>query len=256
MFMPLMPTTKFILRIPRWTAILLLLALALLISATLWWLLENEALNTLAYFNTWLADSVIKRFGYWGVFLLMTVESSFVPFPSELVILPAGDLARRLPDWTLTGVIISGTLGSLAGAIINYGLARWLGRLLTLRLLEISGRWLRISVASYQRTEQIFLKYGYISTFCGRLLPVIRQLISLPAGLARMPILPFAVLTTIGAGIWVSLLAWLGFRFGQDHQVLTQQLKQNSLWVIIAVLTLLIAWIAWRLRQERRSSRS
>ena len=242
------------LRTPVWLTVLLGAALVLLAAAALWWLLDNEVLVQLAHLNTWLADNFIHRLGYWGVFLLMMLESSFIPFPSEIVMPPAGDLARRLPHWSLSAVILSGTLGSLAGAVVNYMLARMLGRPMVLELLRKGGGWLRLSEAAYQRAEKMFLQHGNISTFSGRLLPGIRQLISLPAGLARMPLLPFCLLTALGAGLWSGLLAWLGFRFGQDHEVLAHQLKQNSLWVIISALVLLGGWISWRWYSRRRSS--
>ena len=98
------------------------------LAALLLWLIRVDAVVYLARANQWLADTVIARLGYWGVFLLMAIESSVVPLPSEIVMPPAGDLARRLPDWTLWGVIVTGTLGSLAGALVNYAFSRTVGR--------------------------------------------------------------------------------------------------------------------------------
>jgi membrane protein DedA with SNARE-associated domain len=239
----------------RVKAALFWLALALVLTAGAYgaaWLLQHDALLWLARANSWLADHLIARFGYAGVFGLMFIESSFIPFPSEIVMPPAGDLARRLPDWTLGGVIAAGIAGSLAGALLNYYLARYLGRALILRLIQRYGAWIRLSEGAYLKSEAFFLRHGAIATFTGRLIPAVRQLISLPAGLARMPLLPFCVLTSLGAGIWTALLAVLGYRFGQDAERLSQALKQDSGWLAAGAAALIAAYVMWqRLRRPR-----
>jgi membrane protein DedA with SNARE-associated domain len=222
------------------------LVAALAVSAyALVWLLEHDALLWLAAANAWLADNLIARFGYWGVFTLMFIESSFIPFPSEIVMPPAGDLARRSEEWSLTGVILTGIAGSLAGAGFNYFLARYLGRALLVRLIERFGGWFRLSVDTYYRSEAFFLRHGAIATFTGRLIPAVRQIISLPAGLARMNLLSFSLLTSLGAGLWVALLAVLGYRFGQDAQLLSDTLKAYSGWLAAGAVGLILLYAIW-----------
>ncbi len=152
----------------------------------------------------------------WGfliVFLLMTVESSFIPFPSEIVMIPAGFLAYRselffaMPMMDLTIVIICGTIGSLAGAYINYFLFLRLGR----PFLYQYGKYFFLSPPTITRAEEIFNRYGDVTTFVCRLIPGIRQLISIPAGLSRMPLTRFTLFTGLGAGLWSIILAGIGY---------------------------------------------
>ena len=222
-----------------------LLAGGALLAAGLYWLIRHDALVALAQANTWLADRFIARLGYGGVFLLMLIESSFVPFPSEIVIPPAADLARRLPDWSLGGVIAAGVGGSLAGAWINYGLARYLGRSIVVGLVKRYGRYVHLSPEAYARGETFFLRHGAIATFTGRLIPGIRQIVSLPAGLARMNLMLFSLLTALGASIWVVVLAVVGYRFGQDAAMLSGVLKEYSLVLVIGAGVLVTGYILW-----------
>lgn len=219
------------------------------------WALQHDGLLWLAAANSWLADNLIAVLGYGGVFLLMAIESSFIPFPSEIVIPPAGDLARRLPDWSLTGVIVAGIAGSLVGALINYGLARYLGRAAIVRLIGRYGRYVRISVKAYDRSEAFFHRHGEIATFTGRLIPGIRQIVSLPAGLARMNLAVFSLLTALGAGLWVAVLAVVGYRFGQDAERVSGALATYSVWLVGGALLLVAAYVAFhRLRRRTRES--
>lgn len=155
----------------------------------------------------------------WGlliIFVLMTVESSFIPFPSEVVMIPAGFLAARAaltfgqPGLDMAAAIVSGTAGSLAGAYINYFLFRWLGRPFLYRY----GKYFFLPPATVKRAEEIFLEYGSGTTFVCRLLPAIRQLISIPAGIAGMRLSVFSLCTGLGAGLWVIVLTTIGYYFG------------------------------------------
>ena len=155
----------------------------------------------------------------WGfiiVFILMTIESSFIPFPSEVVMIPAGFLAFRgalffgEPLLDLCTVILFGVLGSLVGAFINYCLALILGRPFLYRW----GKYFFMKPNTLERAEEIFRKYGDMATFVCRLLPAIRQLISIPAGISRMSLWRFAFFTALGAGIWSTILAFIGFYLG------------------------------------------
>jgi membrane protein DedA with SNARE-associated domain len=162
---------------------------------------------------TWLTDTIF-RLGYPGITLLMAIESSFFPFPSEVVLPPAGYLAAqgRMNVWLALG---AGLSGSLIGAFINYYLAVFLGR----PLLHKYHRFLLMREASLDRAEQFFRRHGEISTFVGRLIPVIRQLISLPAGVARMRLDRFALYTALGAGIWCAVLTFIGWEVGRHAEV-------------------------------------
>ena len=147
--------------------------------------------------------------GYLGLFLMMLLESSFIPFPSEIAMIPAGYLAY-MGELNFLGAVCSGTAGSLAGALLNYALARSFGREILLRY----GRFVGINEQKLQSMEIFFARYGDISTFAGRLIPVVRQYISLPAGAARMQLAKFAFFTTLGAGIWIAALTLLGYYLG------------------------------------------
>ncbi len=164
---------------------------------------------------TWLTETIL-RLGYPGIMLLMALESSFFPFPSEVVLPPAGYLAAqgRMNAFVALG---AGLLGSLIGALFNYYLAVALGR----PLLHRYHRFLLIRESSLDRAEGFFRRHGEVSTFVGRLIPVIRQLISLPAGLARMRLERFAVYTALGAGIWCAILTFIGWYVGRHAGVVT-----------------------------------
>lgn len=162
------------------------------------------------------ASSYAHVWGFLMVFILMTIESSFIPFPSEVVLIPAGFMAAR-GEWTfgqpmldLVIVFLCGLTGSLAGAYINYYLARSLGRPFLYRY----GKYFFIKPNVLSRAEEVFLDYGEITTFVCRLLPGIRQLISLPAGISGMPLPRFTLFTALGAGIWSLILICTGYYFG------------------------------------------
>jgi membrane protein DedA with SNARE-associated domain len=154
--------------------------------------------------------------GFFLVFFFMTIESSFIPFPSEVVMIPAGFLAARGqltfgdPLLDASVAVLAGTLGSLAGAYVNYYLARWVG----VPFLERYGKYFFLPPASLHRAEELFRQYGAGATFVCRLLPAIRQLISIPAGLSGMPLGSFTFWTGLGAGIWVTVLTVIGYTIG------------------------------------------
>lgn len=188
----------------------------------------------------------ISLFGYPGIFLLMAMESSIFPVPSELVIPPAGYLVQQglMNPWL---VILAGTLGSLAGAYANYFAAHVLGRPFILRY----GKYVLIPYDRFQRIERFFLQHGEISTFIGRLLPVVRHLISIPAGLAGMNHIRFTTYTLLGSFIWCSILTWIGYVIGRNQHLITLYYKQAVLGVG-AGCSLLIALYIFR-RRTRKS---
>lgn len=196
----------------------------------------------------------------WGpllVFVFMTVESSFIPFPSEIVMIPAGFMAARgefYPGdqvWVAMALaVLCGILGSLVGAWINYFLSLRLGR----PFLHRYGKYFFVAPDKLDRAEALFREYGEITTFVCRLIPVVRQLISIPAGVSRMNLFRFSFFTGAGAGIWVIILALLGYWFGTTTEGMgygelvhqgKDMLKQHLLWIVLClgVLFALYIWI-------------
>jgi membrane protein DedA with SNARE-associated domain len=196
---------------------------------------------------------VIFALGYPGITLLMALESSFFPFPSEVVLPPAGYLAAqgRMNAWVAFG---AGLGGSLIGALFNYYLAGAVGR----PFLHRYHRWFLMQEASLDRAEAFFRRHGEISTFVGRLIPVIRQLISLPAGVARMRLERFAFYTALGAGIWCAILTYIGWYLGR-HATLVTDLDEAirdqtglATVILVPVLVLLVGLYVWRHRRRSR----
>ena len=204
-------------------------------------------------FIQWLLDR-FRDIGYPGIVVLMAVESSIIPLPSELVMPPAGYLAAK-GEMSLPLVIVCGVLGSVVGALANYGLAAWLGRVFVHRM----GRYVLVSERSLERSERFFAAHGEISTFVARMLPVIRHLISLPAGLARMPIPRFVSFTALGSGIWCTVLTLIGWTIGRKENVLLGALNvevrreaAHAMTIIVpALLVLTIAYVVWSRRRRK-----
>ena len=182
---------------------------------------------------------LIFDWGYLGIFLLMAVESSFIPFPSEIVLIPAGYLASK-GDMNVGAIMGSALGGSLVGAFINYYLALTLGR----KMLKRYGKYFFIKENALEKMDDFFARHGHISTFTGRLIPGIRQLISIPAGLARMNLVQFSLYTTLGAGIWAFVLTMLGYFIGENQELIDTYLKQITI-IVLVVLVLLISWYAY-----------
>jgi membrane protein DedA with SNARE-associated domain len=154
----------------------------------------------------------LEHLNYWTIMLLMTIESSFIPFPSEVVVPPAAYKAAVNDEMNIYLVVLFATIGANLGALINYYLAKWLGRPIVYKFANSRfGHMCLIDEEKVRRAEVYFDKHGVISTFIGRLIPGIRQLISIPAGLARMKLGSFLLYTTLGAGIWNSILAAIGY---------------------------------------------
>lgn len=216
------------------------------------WLRENvsllmeTAVEWITAFSAWLA-AVMLTLGYPGVFFLMAVESSLIPFPSELVMPPAGYLVHE-GQMTWFMVIASGTLGSLAGALFNYYLALYLGRPFFLRY----GKYFFLKPDAIEKAERFFATHGDITTFVARLLPVIRQLISLPAGAARMPLGKFCLYSSLGAGIWVTVLTWIGWLVGRNRDMVHLYMRNATLWAVGGAVLVALAYVKYyRWRKNR-----
>ena len=205
----------------------------------------------LSSFFHWLADTIL-RLGYPGILVLMAIESSVLPLPSELVMPPAGYLAAK---GQMNGVlaVAVGTLGSVIGALVNYALALFVGE----PLLRKYGRYVLVSARSLDRTEAFFRRHGEISTLIGRLLPVVRHLISIPAGVSRMSLGRFIFFTALGAGLWCAILTYLGWiigRHGEEVEAVIGTYVHHTLltYILPGVVILLGAYVLWRRRARSR----
>ena len=206
-----------------------------------------------------LINFVLSNLNYWWVFVFMAVESSFIPFPSEVVVPPAAFLAMT-PDSTLNIllVVLVATAGADLGALINYWLARWLGRPLVYRFADSRfGHICLIDRAKVEHAEAYFRDHGAASTFFGRLIPAVRQLISIPAGLSGLPMGKFLLYTTLGAGIWNSVLALLGwfifktFPVSSTREVadLAAKYSHEIGYVILGLAVFVVAFLIYKARK-------
>ena len=193
----------------------------------------------------WLVDT-ISAMGYWGIAGLMFLESSFFPFPSEVVMPPAGYLAHQ-GQMSLTLALLSGIAGSLLGALFNYWLSLRFGRPFFIKY----GRHFGVTDEVLDKADDFFARHGHISTFVGRLIPVIRQYISLPAGIARMDLRKFCFYTTLGAGIWVVILTMLGYWLGANKELIHHYLSEISIGLCV-FCALLIAVYVWSQKRAKR----
>jgi membrane protein DedA with SNARE-associated domain len=207
-------------------------------------------------FIDWLLN-LFRGMGYPGIVALMAVESSFLPLPSELVMPPAGYLAAK-GELSFVLAVACGVLGSMTGALANYGLARWLGRAFFLRL----GRYALITEKGLDRSERYFAAHGEISTFLGRMLPVVRHLISIPAGIARMPLGRFVLFTGLGALVWCTILTWIGWFIGSREDVILEVLNQEArryagraALIVLPFLALIAAGYMWWYRRRAAQRR-
>lgn len=194
-------------------------------------------------FIAWILATV-HDWGYTGIFVLMALESTVLPVPSELVLIPAGYLAHQgqMDFWL---IVLASTVGSVVGASINYYAALWVGR----PFLERWGRYFFVRPELLHKTDAFFLKHGAVSTFTGRLIPGIRHLISLPAGLTRMNLGAFALYTALGAGLWSLILTLFGYFLGGNEALIREYQHHITAGVILFVALIIGAYV-WR--QKRR----
>ncbi len=199
-------------------------------------------------FIQWCLDNL----NYWTITLLMAIESSFIPFPSEVVVPPAAYKAAATGELNIWLVVFFATLGALIGALINYGLALWLGKPIVYKFANSRfGHMCLIDQQKVETAEQFFVKYGAAATLVGRLVPAVRQLISIPAGLAKMNLPKFILFTSLGAGLWNAVLAAMGYYLEtvvpEDQLIATVTEYSHEIgYVIIAVVTLALAYIIYK----------
>ena len=184
--------------------------------------------------------NIISTIGYAGIIIFMAIESSFVPFPSEIIIPPAAYLAQQ-GEMNIFLVVLAGIIGSLLGAVINYVLAFTLGRKVIYGLAKHRfAKILLINEEKLAKAEKYFLKYGNSSTFICRFVPGVRQLVSIPAGFSKMNFKSFVFYTSLGSGLWVIILAALGWFFGSNQEALAGYYKEISLFFTFVFLAFML----------------
>jgi membrane protein DedA with SNARE-associated domain len=197
--------------------------------------------------TNWLV-ATIGRLGYTGVVALMFLESSFFPFPSEVVLPPAGYLAWK-GEMSFVAVVLAGLAGSILGALFNYWFAFKFGRPFLIKY----GKYFFVSEESLGKADAFFERHGHISTLVGRLLPVIRQYISLPAGIVRMKLDTFVLYTSIGAGLWTVVLTVIGYLLGEHQELLERYLHWLTFCSIACAIALALGYLFWYRRFSRKS---
>ena len=197
----------------------------------------------------------LDHLNYWTITLLMAIESSFIPFPSEVVVPPAAYKASASGEMNIYLVIVFATIGANIGALVNYYLAKWLGRPIVYKFANSRfGHMCLIDEAKVQHAEAYFEKRGAMSTFIGRLIPAVRQLISIPAGLAQMKLGTFLLYTTLGAGVWNSILAAIGYYLStvpgiETEEQLMAKVTQYSHelgYIFIGIAVFIVAFLVYK----------
>lgn len=190
---------------------------------------------------------MMDKLGLLGVTLMMFLENVFPPIPSELI-MPAAGFAAAMGQMNIISVIIAGTLGSLLGALPLYYLGTVLDEKRLYRLAERYGKYVLVKPSDVTNAQKWFDKYGKSVIFFGRMVPAIRSLISIPAGMARMPMLPFLILTTIGSAIWTTILAYAGYVLGANYEVVEQFIAPISKGVVVVVLIIAFVIAFFRIK--------
>ncbi|MCR9259725.1 MAG: DedA family protein [Pseudomonadaceae bacterium] len=193
----------------------------------------------------WILE-LMESAGYVGLLFLMLLENIFPPIPSELV-MPLAGYKTGIGEMTMLGVVVAGTLGSLVGAWVFYGIGRSYGRARLYKLAENHGRWIGINADDIDHAQSWFDKHGSATVFFCRLIPGVRSLISIPAGLAEQNIFKFTIYTAAGSALWCCLLAWVGLELGENYTQVGKYLNPVS-WTIFA---LLFGWYIRRIWKAR-----
>ena len=231
--------------------VIISVVLLALLAAVIYFIRDFDAKTIFEWYKDHMSYSIIL--------LLMAIESSFIPFPSEVVVPPAAYFALRNGDLNVFAIVLVATVGAWIGAAVNYLLSMWLGRPIVYGFADSRlGHICLIDRDKVQRAEDYFDRHGAISTFLGRLIPAIRQLISIPAGLARMNFAKFSLFTVLGAGIWNAVLAalgwWLSTKYPQEQ--LFEAIERNNHYLTLAgggLLVLIVLYLAYQAFKKKPS---
>jgi membrane protein DedA with SNARE-associated domain len=199
--------------------------------------------------------TTVSSLGYFGIFVLMTIESTVIPFPAEIILIPAGALAAQ-GELSFTFILLAAILGSVVGALINYYIAYVIGRKAINRLVHKYGKLLFVYEDSIIKSEKYFDSHGDITTFIGRLIPGVRSFVSLPAGFAKMNLGRFIFYTGLGAGIWSAILICLGFIFGNNLELIRQNLDAITLVVMILCIVIVFIYLLIKKRKKNKIKES
>lgn len=192
----------------------------------------------------WIVE-MVSSLGYIGIVIMMFLESSFFPFPSEIVIIPAGYLAFK-GEMNMFLVILFGIIGSILGSLLNYYIAYSLGKPFLLRY----GKYFKLTEERFDKLNNFFLKHGAISTFIGRLIPGVRQYISFPAGLSKLSMPKFIVYTSLGAGLWTTILAFIGYLVGNNKELIHKYSNTALLSVVLFSVLLIFTYIFYNKKKK------
>lgn len=207
----------------------------------------ESSLSMIQHVEQWYKENM----NYFSITVLMACESSILPVPSEMVIPPAVYVAMNPgSDLTILLIIVFGTIGALIGASFNYWMSFWLGRIVIYKFADSKmGRILMLSSEKIMKSEKFFNDHGKTSTFIGRLIPVVRHLISIPAGLAKMNYFSFLLYTTLGAGLWNCILALMGY-YAHDNQAMINQYSHEISYVFVAIGLVLLVALIYKLKKK------
>lgn len=195
---------------------------------------------------------VMSDLGYVGIILLMFLENVFPPIPSELI-MPAAGFAAARGELSLTGVILAGSLGSILGAMVLYAVGRMMNEQRLIALTDRYGKWLLVSSDDIRKADDWFDRHGKKIVFFGRLIPAIRSLLSIPAGMSEMPFGQFLLYTSLGTTLWSGLLAYAGYQLGNNYEAIEVWIAPISKVVLVVCLLLLFRFVVKRLKQRQQA---
>lgn len=197
--------------------------------------------------------SIIEALGYPGISIIMFTENIFPPIPSELVMPLAGFTTVTNPErFSFVGIVVAGTIGSVLGAVVLYYIGMWANETIIRRFVRRWGRWFLLSEKDIDRALGFFDKYGPFVVFFGRLIPIVRSLISIPAGMNRMPLITFLIFTTAGAAIWTTLLAYAGVLLGENWREILDIIDRYQTITLVVIVVLVVIFIVWKLMSRNR----
>ncbi len=188
----------------------------------------------------------VESLGYFGIFIMTFIESTFIPIPSEITLIPAGYLVQKGQMSGLVVLLVS-IAGTIGGALANYYIAYFFGRL----LFVDKGKYFFLNPSKLKKIEQFFAEHGAISVFTGRFLPGVKHFISFPAGLAKMNLKLFALYTALGGAIWCTILITLGYIIGENEHLIKKYLKQLN-FIFIILVSILVIYYIWKKRQNKK----